>query len=122
MVTRLTEHDDVTKSLLRGAPRLGLGLGPASARAGPDGNRLDMNKTGGNAIRLKLINLQTALKKLADKHHRKVVNGWNQLFFWKCITSKLQMPLHSFSFFVLFCANWVARLYFITTEIIFKRK
>jgi len=25
----LTEHDDVIKSLLRGAPRLGLALGPA---------------------------------------------------------------------------------------------
>jgi len=36
MVTRLTEHDDVIKSLLRGAPRLGLALGPAPARAGPD--------------------------------------------------------------------------------------
>jgi len=31
----LTEHDDVIKSLLRGAPHLGLALGPASARAGP---------------------------------------------------------------------------------------
>jgi len=30
IVTRLTEHDDVIKSLLRGAPRLGLALGPAS--------------------------------------------------------------------------------------------
>jgi len=29
------EHDDVIKSLLRGALRLGLALGPASARAGP---------------------------------------------------------------------------------------
>jgi len=29
IVTRLTEHDDVIKSLLRGAPRLGLALGPA---------------------------------------------------------------------------------------------
>jgi len=35
-------------------------------------NHLDMNKTGGNVIRLKLTNLQIALKKLADKHHRKV--------------------------------------------------
>jgi len=57
-----------------------------------------MNKTGGNAIRLKLINLQTALKKLADKHHRKVCISWNQLFFWKSITVILQMPLHSFCF------------------------
>jgi len=32
----LTEHDDVIKSLLRGVPRPGLALGPASARAGPD--------------------------------------------------------------------------------------
>jgi len=38
IVIRLTEHDDVIKSLLKGAPRLGLPLGPASARAGPDGN------------------------------------------------------------------------------------
>jgi len=33
----LTEHDDVIKSLFRGAPRLGVVLGPASARAGPGG-------------------------------------------------------------------------------------
>jgi len=40
IVARLTEHDDVIKSLLKGTPRLGLALGPASARAGPvhDGN------------------------------------------------------------------------------------
>ena len=44
-------------------------------------NHLNMNKTGGNAIRLKLTNLQIALKKLADKHHRKVRIIWNQLFF-----------------------------------------
>jgi len=31
----LTEHDDVIKSLLRGAPCLGLALGAASARVGP---------------------------------------------------------------------------------------
>jgi len=37
--------------------------------------------TGGNAIRLKLANLQTALKKLADKHHHKVRISWNQLIF-----------------------------------------
>jgi len=30
-------------------------------------NRLDMNKTGGNAVRLKLTNLQPTLKKLTDK-------------------------------------------------------
>jgi len=36
IVTRLTKHDDEIKSLLRGAPRLGLALGPTSARAGPD--------------------------------------------------------------------------------------
>jgi len=35
IVTRLTEHDDVMKALLKGAPRLGLALGPA-ARAGPE--------------------------------------------------------------------------------------
>ena len=42
IVARLTERDDVTKSLLRGAPRLGLVLGPAPARAGPD----DIIQTG----------------------------------------------------------------------------
>jgi len=31
----LTEHDDVIESLVRGAPRLGLALGSASARADP---------------------------------------------------------------------------------------
>jgi len=36
IVTRLTEHDDVIKSLLRGAPRPGLALGPASAGAGTE--------------------------------------------------------------------------------------
>jgi len=44
-------------------------------------NRLDMNKTGGNAIRLKLSSLQIDLKKLADKHYLKVRISWNQLFF-----------------------------------------
>ena len=37
IVTRLTEHGDVIISLLRGAPRLGLALAPALARAGPVG-------------------------------------------------------------------------------------
>jgi len=36
IVERLTEHDDVITKLLRGAPRLGLALGPASVTAGPD--------------------------------------------------------------------------------------
>ena len=36
VLTRLTEHDGVISPLLRGAPRLGLALGPALARAGPD--------------------------------------------------------------------------------------
>ena len=44
-------------------------------------DRLDMNKTGGKAIRLKLTNFQTALKTLADKHHCKVRISWNQLAF-----------------------------------------
>jgi len=35
IVTRLTECDDVIKSLFRGAPRLGRALGPVSVRAGP---------------------------------------------------------------------------------------
>jgi len=40
-----------------------------------------MNKTGGNAITLKLTNFQTALKNLADKLQRKVRISWNQLAF-----------------------------------------
>jgi len=35
-------------------------------------NRLDMNKTGGNAIRLKLTNLQPALKNLQIKSQGQV--------------------------------------------------
>jgi len=35
-ITRLTEHDDVKTPLFRGAPRQGLSLGPAPARAGSD--------------------------------------------------------------------------------------
>jgi len=31
----VTEHDDAITPLLRGAPHLGLALGPAPARAGP---------------------------------------------------------------------------------------
>jgi len=42
----LTEHDDVIKLLLSGAPRLGLALGPASARAGPDITDSDIGKLG----------------------------------------------------------------------------
>jgi len=45
----LTEHDDVIKSLLRGAPRLGLALGLASVRAGP---AYDANKSIGMAQNL----------------------------------------------------------------------
>jgi len=35
IVARLPEHDDVIISLLRGPPRPGLAMGPASSRAGP---------------------------------------------------------------------------------------
>ena len=35
----------------------------------------------GNAMRLILTNLQSALKKLADNHHRDVRVNWNELFF-----------------------------------------
>jgi len=34
-IAQLTEHEDVIKLLLRGAPHLGLALGPAPAMAGP---------------------------------------------------------------------------------------
>jgi len=42
-------------------------------------NRLDMNKIGESPV--KLTNLQPALKKLADKHHRKIRISFNYLFF-----------------------------------------
>jgi len=42
-------------------------------------NRLDMSKIGETPF--KLTNLQPALGKLADKHHRKVRISWNELFF-----------------------------------------
>ena len=41
-------------------------------------NRLDMNKTSGNAIRFKLTNLQPALKNLQIKARGKVRNSWNK--------------------------------------------
>jgi len=46
-------------------------------------NRLDTNKTGENAIRLKLTNWQYALKKLADKNQAQDLHYriWNQMFF-----------------------------------------
>jgi len=39
-----------------------------------------VNKNDGNAIRPETTNLRTALKKLADKHQRKVRINWKQLF------------------------------------------
>jgi len=42
-------------------------------------NHLDMSKIGETPF--KLTNLQPALKKLADKHHRDVRISWNELFF-----------------------------------------
>jgi len=42
-------------------------------------NHLDMSKIGETPF--KLNNLQPALKKLADKQHRKVRISWNELFF-----------------------------------------
>jgi len=41
-------------------------------------NRLDMNKTSGNARRFKLTNLQPALKNLQIKAKGKVRNSWNK--------------------------------------------
>jgi len=43
IVTWLTEHDNVIKSLFRGAPHFGLALGPASARAGPVSDTVEEN-------------------------------------------------------------------------------
>jgi len=40
-----------------------------------------MNKAGENVIRLKLTNLQTALKKLTDKQHHKARITRNQVVF-----------------------------------------
>jgi len=42
-----------------------------------------MNKTGGNAIRLKLTNLQPALKKLAGKNPGARFAGVGTNCFWK---------------------------------------
>jgi len=41
-------------------------------------NCLEMNKTGGNAIRLKLTDLQPALKNLQITARGKVRSSWNQ--------------------------------------------
>jgi len=41
-------------------------------------NRLEMNKTDGNAIRLKLTNLQPALQSLQISARGKVRSSWNQ--------------------------------------------
>jgi len=66
-------------------------------------NRLDMNKTGGNAMRLKMINLQFVLKTLADKHHRKIRISWNQLT-QLLLGNKKHLFYKPFAF-VLFCAK-----------------
>jgi len=42
-------------------------------------DRLDMSNIG--ETQFKLTNLQPALKKLADKHHRDVRISWKELFF-----------------------------------------
>jgi len=75
-------------------------------------NRLDMNKIGETP--LILTNLQPALKKLADKHHCKVHNSWNELLLEInniCYTNA----------FVLFCANKIARFYFLSFELLSKQ-
>ena len=41
-------------------------------------SRLDMNKTGGKAIQLKLTNFKPALKNLQIKARGKVRSSWNQ--------------------------------------------
>jgi len=41
-------------------------------------NRLDMNKTDGNAVRFKLTNLQPALKNVQIKSRGKICSSWNQ--------------------------------------------
>jgi len=46
----LTEHDDVIKPLLRGAPRLSLALGPAPARAGPVDDNIKTPEISGFAV------------------------------------------------------------------------
>ena len=63
------------------------------------GNRLDMSYIGETSF--KLTTLLSALKKLADKHHRNVRISWNELFFLEinniCSTNAFA--------FVSFCAN-----------------
>ena len=41
-------------------------------------NRLEMNKTGGNAIRLKLTDLQPALKNMQITARGQIRSSWNQ--------------------------------------------
>jgi len=65
-------------------------------------NRLVMNKTSGNAIRLKLRNLQPALKNLQIKVSGNVRNGSNQVIL-EMNNLSLQMQLHSFCLFVFLC-------------------
>jgi len=77
-------------------------------------DRLDMNKIGDTLF--KLMNLQPALKKLADKHHRKVRMSWNELFL------EINNIYSTNAFvFVLFCANQIARLFFIIWELFSKQ-
>jgi len=74
-----------------------------------------MNKIGGTPF--KLTNLQPALRKLADKHHRDVRISWNELFFLEINN------IYSTNAFVFvwYCANWIARLHFNSSELFSKQ-
>jgi len=64
----LTEHDDVIKSLLRGVPRLGLALGPATARAGPGNNLFSAFVKSGTIIYFRRGGNGCNLMYLTSKH------------------------------------------------------
>ena len=63
-------------------------------------NRLDMNKTGGNVIRLKLTNLQPAWKSLQINIIARFTLVGTSCFFLKLSNFILQIHLHSFCFVI----------------------
>jgi len=70
IVTRLTEPDDVIKSLLRRTPRLGLALVPASAGAGP----INKAKKLGKVIMRKLETSRKKVRLIIDNEKQNHFN------------------------------------------------
>jgi len=77
----LTEYDDVITTLLRGAMRLGLALGPAPSRTGPAASSICWRsyKTHHVVIYSKLVEVHA--KKVNWVGTRKFVSCW--MFLWK---------------------------------------